>query len=116
MKTTTGGKESRDLNQKNLEAFPDVAADDCRLHVFEMRNLPPETRERFRSDMRIVVDYLAEGNGFRSDQLVVHKEALVRLLRALGGDRDVEDTVLMLEEMNIREEELDAAAAQHCPA
>lgn len=80
-------------------------ADDCRLHVFEMRNLPPETRERFRSDMRIVVDYLAEGNSFRSDQLVVHKEALVRLLRALGGDRDVEDTVLMLEEMNIKEED-----------
>ena len=80
-------------------------ADDCRLHVFEMRNLPLEKRELFHSDMRHVVDYLAEGNGFRSDQPVVHKEALIRLLRALGGDRDVEDTAQMLEEMNIKEED-----------
>lgn len=80
-------------------------ADDCRLHVFEMRNLSPETRRLFRSDMRIVVDCLAEGNGFRSDQLVVHKEALIRLLRAIGGDGDVEDTARLLEEMNVKEED-----------
>lgn len=80
-------------------------ADDCRLHVFEMRNLPPEKRALFHSDMRHVVDYLAEGNGFRSEQPVVHKEALIRLLRALGGDPDVEDTARMLEEMNINEED-----------
>ena len=79
--------------------------DDFRLHVFEMRNLPTEMRERFTSDMRLVVDYLAEGNGFRSDRPVVHKEALIRLLRALGGDKDVEDTARILEEMNVKEED-----------
>ncbi|MDE6640668.1 MAG: Rpn family recombination-promoting nuclease/putative transposase [Acetatifactor sp.] len=50
--------------------------DDCRLHVFEMRNLPPEVRELFRSDMRLVVDYLAEGNSFQSNRPVVHKEEI----------------------------------------
>lgn len=79
--------------------------DDSRLHVFEMRNLQPEIRRLFQSDMRLVVDYLAEGNGFRSDRRVVHKEALIRLLRALGGDRNVEDTAEILEEMNINEED-----------
>ena len=80
-------------------------ADDCRLHVFEMRHLPPEVRGLFTSDMRHVVDYLAEGDSFRSDRPVVHKEALVRMLRALGGDGNVEDTAGILEEMNVKEED-----------
>lgn len=79
--------------------------DDCRLHVFEMRNLPQEVRKLFSSDMRLVVDYLAEGDSFQSNRPVVHKEALIRLLRALGGDVNVEDTAEILEEMNIREED-----------
>lgn len=79
--------------------------DDSRLSVFEMRNLPPQVREKFVSDMRLVVDYLAEGNSFRSDRPVIHKEALVRLLRALGGDTNVEDTARILEEMNVKEED-----------
>ena len=36
--------------------------------------------------MRIVVDYLAEGKDYRSEQKVVHKEALIKLLRVLSGD------------------------------
>ena len=79
--------------------------DDHRLHVFEMRNLLPEVRELFTSDMRLVVDYLAEGNEFWSDRPVVHKEALIRLLRALGGDTNVEDTAQILKEMNVKEED-----------
>lgn len=79
--------------------------DDSRLHIFEMRNLQPEIRRLFQSDMRLVVDYLAEGNEFRSNRRVVHKEALIRLLRALGGDRNVEDTAEILAEMNINEED-----------
>lgn len=80
-------------------------AEDCRLHVFEMRNLPSEVRELFRSDMRLVVDYLAEGSSFRSERPVVHKEALVRLLRAFGGDVDVEDTARVLRDMNVKDED-----------
>ena len=55
--------------------------------------------------MRIVLDYLAEGDGYRSDRPVVHKEALVKMLRVLSGDSDVTDTAETLREMNIREED-----------
>ncbi|MCM1091764.1 MAG: hypothetical protein NC413_13040 [Muribaculum sp.] len=55
--------------------------------------------------MRIVLDYLAEGEGYRSDRPVVHKEALVKMLRVLSGDNDVTDTEKILQEMDIREED-----------
>ena len=79
--------------------------DDLKLHVFEMRKLPKEIRNLFQSDMRIVVDYLAEGNGYRSDQKVVHKEALIKLLRTLSGEEHVEDTIEQLQKMGIKEED-----------
>ena len=53
--------------------------DDMQLHVWEMRYLPKEIRERFHSDMRIVLDYLAEGNAYRSDRKVIHKEATIKM-------------------------------------
>ena len=77
--------------------------DNMRLHVWEMRHLPREVRERFGSDMRIVLDYLAEGNGYRSDRQVVHKGALIRMLKVLSGDYDTEDIEKQLDTMNIRE-------------
>lgn len=79
--------------------------DNLKLHVWDMRRLPKELRERFTSDMRIVVDFLAEGNGYRSEQRVVHKEALVKMLRVLSGEENVEDTAEMLKTMNIKEED-----------
>ena len=79
--------------------------DDLKLHVFEMRKLPKEIRNLFQSDMRIVVDYLAEGNGYRSDQKVVHKEALIKFLRTLSGEEHVEDTIEYLQKMGVNEED-----------
>lgn len=79
--------------------------DDIQLHVWEMRYLPQEVRERFGSDMRIVLDYLAEGDSYRSDRPVVHKGALIRMIRALSGDCDVEDIAEQLEELSIKEED-----------
>ena len=79
--------------------------DNLKLHVFEMRNLSAETRRLFQSDMRIVVDYLAEGNSYCSDRKIVHKEALIKLLRVLSGDENVEDTLSMMQERGIKEEE-----------
>lgn len=80
--------------------------DELRLHVFEMRHLPRETRELFQSDMRIVADYLAEGTGYRSGRRVRHKAALVRMLRALSGEREEPETIEReLKEKGIREED-----------
>ncbi len=67
--------------------------------------LPEKTRRLFQSDMRIVVDYLAEGNSYCSDRKIVHKEALIKLLRVLSGDENVEDTIFMMREMKMKEED-----------
>ncbi len=79
--------------------------DNLELYVFEMRRLPKETRELFESDMRIVVDFLAEGNGYRSDRKVVHKAALIKMIKVLSGDTDVDGIEDWLEEQGIREED-----------
>lgn len=79
--------------------------DDLKLHVFEMRHLPRETRKLFQSDMRIVVDYLAEGDSYRSDRKVVHKAALIRMIKVLSGETDVDSVEEWLKEKNIREED-----------
>ena len=75
------------------------------LHVWEMRYLPQEIRERFHSDMRIVLDYLAEGNAYRSDRKVIHKEATIKMLRVLSGDKNVDDTEEILKGLDIAEED-----------
>ncbi len=79
--------------------------DDMQLHVWEMRYLPKEIRERFHSDMRIVLDYLAEGNAYRSDRKVIHKEATIKMLRVLSGDKNVDDTEEILKALDIAEED-----------
>lgn len=49
--------------------------------------------------------YEMEDGKARNDFPMIHKEALVRLLRALGDDMNVEDTARVLEEMNVKEED-----------
>lgn len=79
--------------------------DELKLHVFEMRYLPEETRKLFRSDMRIVVDFLAEGKGYRSDRKIVHKAALIKMIKVLSGETDIDNIETMMEERGIREED-----------
>ncbi len=104
---------SRDLRQmlkkrSSDHSIPEEAweyIDEIKLHVYEMRHLPEETRELFQSDMRIVVDYLAEGNEYRSDRKIVHKAALIRMIRVLSGEKDTDDVEKWLEEQGIGEED-----------
>lgn len=106
-------RSSRDLRQmfkkrSSDHNIPEVAweyIDDIKLHVYEMRHLPEETRELFQSDMRIVVDYLAEGDEYRSDRKIVHKAALIRMIRVLSGEKDTDDVEKWLEEQGIGEED-----------
>lgn len=67
--------------------------------------MPQETRELFQSDMRIVVDYLAEGESYRSNRKVVHKAALIRMIKVLSGETDMEDVEMWLDEQGIGEED-----------
>lgn len=88
--------------------------DELKLHIFEMRYLPEETRKLFQSDMWIVADFLAEGEGYRSDRKVIHKAALIRMIQALSGEVSVPegisgempaDVEKWMEERGIREED-----------
>ena len=79
--------------------------DDLKLHVFEMRYLSEETRELFQSDMRIVVDYLAEGDRYSSKRRIIHKAALIRMIKVLSGETDVDGIEEWMEEQGIKEED-----------
>ena len=58
-----------------------------RLRVYDMRFLTREIRHRFRSDMRIIVDYLAYGEQYQpTNQPIIHVEAFLRMMNALTGD------------------------------
>ena len=79
--------------------------------MFNMRYLPPEVRSCFHSDMRIVVDYLAEGKDYQpTNQKIRHLEALVHMLTALTGDTRYE---LMLPQL--KEEEERKGGISRCP-
>lgn len=42
---------------------------------------------------------------YYSDRKVVHKEALIWMIRALSQDADIDDTEKILKELGIKEEE-----------
>mgnify|MGYP002471524921 CR=1 FL=1 len=79
--------------------------DEVRLHVYEMRRLPEETRQLFQSDMRIVVDYLVDGKNYRSDRKITHKAALIKMIKVLSGETDTDGVEEWLKKQGIREED-----------
>lgn len=50
-------------------------------------------------------DYLAEGNAYCSDRKVIHKEATIKMLWVLSGDKNVDDTEEILKGLDITEED-----------
>lgn len=61
--------------------------DEFKLHVYNMRSLPKKIRVLFKSDMRLVVDYLAEGmNYIPGKQKVRHVEAFLNMMHEITGD------------------------------
>lgn len=69
-------------------------AEDVRLSVHHMRNIPKAVRDLFTSDMGFVADYLNEGSfENRREQKIVHGEALCRMMEALTGDGRFTDQI-----------------------
>lgn len=65
-----------------------------RYPVFDMRFLSPEVRKRFQSDMRIVVDYLADpAHYIPTGQKIVHFDELMHLMSALTNDKKYEEFI-----------------------
>ena len=76
---------------------------DFYMHVFEMARLPASVRTRFKSDMRFVVDILAEGENYIPNvQPICHKEALFLMLTNLTEDARFEEILNQMEEDYIR--------------
>ncbi len=77
--------------------------DNIKLHLYPMAHLPEEIRQRFQSDMRIVVDYLAEGESYKpTGQVIRHIGPMLRLLYALTGEEELLD---MLTEAQQKQDE-----------
>lgn len=77
--------------------------DNVCLHMYSMRRLPQEIRRRFRSDMKVVADYLAEGKGYEpADQEIVDIDGTLRMLYALTGDADFINNIGMMQERQRR--------------
>lgn len=87
--------------------IPDAAkaySDDIKIHVYDMRYLPKEIRSLFRSDMRIIVDYLAEGKDYvPTEQKIIHLEALLLMLKALTDDERYETIISEMLEKESKE-------------
>ena len=86
------------LSLKRLLEADGVASEDLRLvdevnlAVYYMKNLPQDVRRRFTSDMGFVADFRSEG-GFerRSNQKILHPQALCEMMHALTGDNRFTD-------------------------
>lgn len=71
--------------------------DNVRLHVFEMAHLPHKFRKLLQSDIKIIVDYLAEGANYKpTNQKIQHLEALILLFKAVTGDCRYEEILPIL--------------------
>lgn len=77
--------------------------DNVRLHVYSMRCLPQEIRQRFKGDMRVVVDYLAEGKKYEpADQEITDINGTMRMLHALTGETDFINSIEMMQDRQKR--------------
>lgn len=77
----------RELLDYPLSDMAEEYLDKNRIHVFDMRFLDRTVRERFDGDIRVVLDYLSDGDGMlRRNQKLRNPEEVMRMLYALSGD------------------------------
>lgn len=81
---------------RECESYEETSefTDDIKLHVYEMRYLSNQIRKRFKSDMRIVLDYLAEGKDFNpSGYRIRHVAEFLKFMSALTKDKRYEELI-----------------------
>lgn len=75
--------------------------DNEKLHVFEMRYLSKEVISRFKSDMRIVLEYLTDNPDNKClKQKVKHVEAVLGLMKLLSEDNRYQEMLEYLKRTN----------------
>lgn len=93
----------RFFRRKKIHRMARKYIDNVCLHMYSMRTLPLEIRQRFKSDMRVVADYLAEGKEYEpTDQEIADVNGTMRMLYALTGDADFVNNIGMLQERQRR--------------
>lgn len=91
------------FRKKGIHGMVGKYIDNVRVHVYSMKNLSKQVRQRFRGDMKIVVDYLAEGKKYEpTKQRIVDVGGTMRMLHALTGDISFMNNIEKLEEMQKR--------------
>ena len=86
--------------------------DNIKLHMFPMAHLPEEVRKRFKSDMRIIVDYLAEGASYEpSNRAIKYIEPVMRMLYAYTGEEGFINSIVRLQSQQEKGEEVTMDAA-----
>lgn len=81
--------------------------DNISLHIYPMKHLPKEIRQRFKSDMRVVADYLAEGKAYiPTKQRITDVEGTMRILYALTGETDFIDNLGELQKQQEKGEKI----------
>lgn len=81
--------------------------DNISLHIYSMKSLPLEIRQRFRSDMKVIVDYLAEGEKYVPEQQeIADLDGTMRMLYALTGETDFIDGIEALQEQQEKGEKV----------
>ena len=73
--------------------------DHNKMHVFDMRFLEKEVRERFEGDARVVLDYLSDRESLKlRNQKLRNPEEVLRMLYALSGDSRYLENIQFMEE------------------
>lgn len=86
------------FHRKKIHRMAGKYIDNVCLHLYSMRCLPQEIRRRFHSDMRLVVDYLAEGEEYEpADQIIADVDGTMRMLYALTGDAEFINNIKRLQ-------------------
>ena len=73
--------------------------DHNKMHVFDMRFLKKEVRERFEGDVRVVLDYLSDRESLKTrNQKLRNPEEVLRMLYALSGDKRYLENIQFMED------------------
>lgn len=96
-----GAKSIRELVEKNrfIEKRLEDYIGNSKIHVFDMRFLNSEVRERFQGDVRIVLDYLSDRESLiNRKQKMKNPEEVMRMLYALSKDTRYLESIEFMEE------------------
>ena len=86
-KPWNAARSIRELIEDPIPETAEKFLDRNRIHVFDMRFLDTEVREKFAGDLRVILDYLSDRDSMlRRNQKLRNPREVVRMLHALTGD------------------------------